>query len=511
MPDKKTIYLIHPASGITFSGLSECMDLFGRRAMCPNLALPTLAALVDEESFRVILCDENVEAVDFDLGCDIVGLTACHNQKERAFDIGRAFKERGKLVVMGGVVATLTLPDTHPLIDVIFRGEAERTWPQFLRDYLQGRHRPIYREDCFLDMALSPTPRLDLLPGDRYLMGTIQISRGCPFRCEYCSSIVLAGQAMRYKSSGQVTAELEQLHRLGYRDIFVADDNFTADRRRVKEILELLRDWNRAHDEPLTFSANISIDFARQQKLVPLLAEALVLNVFVGIESPNRDSLVETGKLQNLKGDMLQHIEGLHRRGIDVSAGMIVGFDHDNRDIFQLHADFLKKAHIPVCFVGMLLAPDGTPLKKRLLQEGRYLGSEIVGNHSSESNIIPKQMGAEELRNGYFWLMNRLYGEQHFIQRIKEVLPLYPKARVRRSRSKLRLFPVLTRLVVYYMREGKTMRQMFRQFFSLILKYRHHRELIVYWMIAYKHFRQTLIRHGVWKQHFVPPRQYGAQ
>jgi hypothetical protein len=316
---------------------------------------------------------------------------------------------------------------------------------------------------------------------------------------------------MRCKSREQVTAELEQLHRLGYRDIFVADDNLTADRRRVKEILELLRDWNRAHDEPLTFSANVSIDFARQQKLVPLLAEAGVLNVFVGIESPNRDSLVEAGKLQNLKGDMARHIEGLQRRGIDVSAGMIVGFDHDNRDIFQLHADFLDKAHIPVCFVGMLLAPDGTPLKERLLEEGRYLGSQMKGNHSFESNIIPKQMGAEELRSGYFWLMNRLYGEQHFIQRIKGVLPLYPKARVRRSRSRLHLSALLTRLVVYYMRGGKTMRQMFRQFLSLILKYRHHRELIVYWMIAYKHFRQTLVRHGMWKKHVVPHGEYRAQ
>jgi radical SAM superfamily enzyme YgiQ (UPF0313 family) len=505
--NKKTLYLINPSSGTTFSGLSECMDILGYRSLCPNLALPTLAALVDETYFNIVLCDENVEPVDFGLACDIVGLTVHHYQRERALQIARVFKEQGKLVVMGGSYATLSPIDRHPLIDVLFRGEAERTWPQFLADYLQGCQRTIYEEKDHADIDALPRPRLDLMRNERYLLGIIQVSRGCPYKCEFCDSVVLMGRKIRYKNNEQIIAELGQLHRLGYRSIFIADDNFTADKHRVKQILTIIRDWNNALDEPVMFSTNVSIDIVRHPELVSLLSEALVLNIFVGIESPNRDSLNEAGKFHNLRGSMLLGIELLHSRGLDVSAGMIVGFDHDNPTIFQAHADFIRHARIPICFAGMLLAPEGTPLKERLIREGRYIETNLAGDHSFDSNIIPAQMSTDELRSGYFRLMNQLYDEQNFIERVKDLLAILPQPHPlqrrykSREHKKLRRFlPLLGRLTFYYMTHGQALRRMFIRSIFLVLKYRGHTEMIVYWLIAYKHFRRILIKHGVWKK-----------
>lgn len=508
----KTLYLINPSSGTTFSGLSECLDVFGRRCLCPNLALPSLAALVDKRNFNVVICDENVEAIDYDFPCDCVGLTVHQYQKVRAFQIAEIFKKRGKLVIMGGPYITLNPVDKYLHVDVIFRGEAENTFPQFLSDYLQDRYKPIYQETGPINIAAQPPPRLDLLRNNHYLTGIMQISRGCPYKCEFCDSIALMGRKMRYKNNGQITAELNQLHRLGYRNIFIADDNFTADKHRVKEILMLLRDWNMTQSEPFMFTTNISIDIAQHPELIQLLSEALVLNVFVGIESPNADSLVEAGKLQNLDDRIIKGIQLLHQSGIDVSAGMIVGFDHDTPGIFQTQVDYIMNAHIPICFAGMLLAPEGTSLKERLIREGRYIDTELPGDHTFDSNIIPKQMSLAELRGGYFWLMNQLYDEQNFIKRVKDLLPLFPKPhplqlrlKSRENKKRRHFFSIFTRLAIYYMSNGKALRRIFRQMFHLLFKYRCHAEMIIYWFIVYKHFRRILIRHGVWKQKYTTP------
>ena len=507
MPERKRIYLVNPASGSNVAGLSECIDLLGYGYLCANLSLPTLAALVDESRFEVTICDENVDTVDLDFPCDLVGLTIYHYQRERTFELASEFRRRGRFVIAGGPFATQNLQQGHPLFDVVFVGEAEHTWPRFLDDYLAGRCRPIYEEYTHPDITSLPPPRFDLMHNERYLLGAIQISRGCPFRCDFCSCTVLYGREMRYKTDAQILAELNQLHRLGFRSMFILDDNFAGDRQRVREVLLLIRDWNNSLREPVMFSTGASVDIAGQSGLAPLFADALITNIFVGLETPDQRCLEGAQKFQNLKSNPLSDVEMMHRVGIDVAAGIMVGFDDDDLTIFRRQFEFLQEACIPVCFAGMMLAPDGTPLKERLIREGRYLGSESVRDHTLGTNVIPKRMTVEQLREGYFWLMSQLYDEEHYLARVRGILrrfprphPLMKRYKPREIRRPLKLLSVLLRLSTYYLTNGPRLRRMGLHAIPLFFKRWDHVATTIYWMIAFKHFRQMLINHGVYKR-----------
>jgi radical SAM superfamily enzyme YgiQ (UPF0313 family) len=316
---------------------------------------------------------------------------------------------------------------------------------------------------------------------------------------------------MRYKTDEQILEELEQLHQLGYRSIFILDDNLAGDKQRAVEILTVVRDWNESKKEPVMFSTNASVDIAEMPELASLFAQARVTNVFIGIETPNKQSLVGAQKLQNLKRDPLDNIKLLHSLGIDVAGGVMVGFDEDDFSIFQRQADFLQKTCIPICFAGMLLAPDGTELKERLIRENRYLGGESVRDHTFDTNIVPKQMTVAELRGGYFWLMNEIYEENNFLNRVRGILSRFPKPdpqmkpyRPREMRKPLKLLSVLWRLVVYYMVNGASLRRMSLRFIPLLFRYYSHAATTIYWLIAYKHFREMLIRHGVYRHELTP-------
>jgi|GEM_PF-6719644 len=284
--DRPTIYLVNPRSGSNVAGLTECIDLLGYRYLCANLSLPTLAAMVDESKFKIEICDENVDTVDFDLPCDIVGLT-------------------------------------------------------------------IY---------------------------------------------------------------------------------------------------------------------------------------------------------QNLKSDVRRDVALLHSYGIDVAAGIVVGFDDDDSLIFRRQAAFLQELSIPVSFAGMLLTPDGTELKERLIKEGRYLGGDRVKGHTCDTNVHPGHMTVEQLRNGYFWMMNQLYDERHFRERVQGALARYPEPsalarryRPREMRNPSKFVSVMARLLGYYFAGGSAMRWMLWRYLLVTLKHRSHAAVAIYWLISFKHFRELLIRNGVYK------------
>jgi radical SAM superfamily enzyme YgiQ (UPF0313 family) len=499
---KKVIYLINPFSGANVAGLTECIDLLGYGYLCANLSLPTLAAMVDERAFEVVICDENVDTIDYDFPCDIVGLTIYHYQRERTFEIAREFRKRGKLVIVGGPYATQNLQEGHPLFDVVFCGEAEHTWPQFLSDYLRGDYRRLYVEGDHPDITSLPVPRFDLMRNNRYLLGALQTGRGCPYQCDFCTSTVLYGRTMRYKTDHQIIAELEQLHHLGYRSVFLLDDNLVGNRDRARQIVCAIRDWNESKSEPVMFSTSASVDIGTQSDLGKLFGEALITNVFVGIETPSTESLVGAGKYQNLKSDIRRDVEALHGYGIDVAAGIIVGFDDDDPSIFRRQVDFLQELSIPVSFAGMMLAPDGTELKARLLREGRYLESDEIKDHTRDTNVLPKGMTLSELRQGYFWMMSEIYKEDNFLERVKGALARYPEPSVlarrykpREIRNPFKFISVAVRILGYYIFGSPALRRMLLRYMFVLLRHRKHTATALYWLIAFKHFRELVISH----------------
>jgi len=380
----------------------------GKRCAFPNLALPTVAGLTPA-GHEVVLCDENVEPIDFDTDADVVGITGFAVHTRRIFEIAEAFRRRGKLVAAGGPFATLCPEELRGRVDVLFVGEAEYTWPQFVRDYEKGVWQPEYRQDDKPSMLDSPLPRFDLLKVNRYRSMAIQFARGCPYSCEFCDIIVMYGRRPRTKSVAQVLAEVEAIHALGMKNIFVVDDNFIGNKKEAKALLTALGDWQRQRGYPVEFMTEVSLNVAQDNELLALMKRARFTTIFVGIESPRMASLEESNKAQNTREDLVTSVHRIQAAGIEVMAGMIVGFDHDDPSIFEEQFRFIQQARIPISMTGMLNAMPKTPLHARLKKAGRLI-AESVGDQFVFTNIVPGGMSRLELYEGYRALLRRLYG-----------------------------------------------------------------------------------------------------
>jgi len=435
------IYLVAPRNPESFWTFDRILSSLNKKCVFPNLSLPTVAGLTPPEH-EVVLCDENVEPVDFDTDADIVGLTGYVVHTQRIFELAAEFRRRGKFVVAGGPFASLCPEQLRDRVDVLFVDEAEYTWPQFLKDFASGQWHAEYRQAEKPSMHDSPLPRFDLLKTDRYRSMTIQFARGCPFNCEFCDIIVMYGRKPRTKTVEQVMAEIREILRLGMRNIFVVDDNFIGNKKEAKQLLHAIAAWQKANDYPIEFMTEVSLNVAQDDELLELMAQAHFTTIFIGIESPRATSLEETQKLQNLRENILDSVHRIQRAGIEVMAGMIVGFDHDDPSIFEEQFQFIQDARIPISMTGMLNAMPKTPLHQRLKEAGRLL-AESVGDQFVLTNIIPKGMSRIQLYEGYRDLLRRLYSYRNYRRRVMQLIlgkGAQIQARLVASRQDLRIF-----------------------------------------------------------------------
>jgi len=414
------IYLLSPKNPESFWTFDRILPSLSKRCVFPNLALPTVAAITPRDH-EVVLCDENVEPIDFDTDADIVGITGYVVHRTRILEIIAEFKRRGKFVVAGGPFASLCPDDLRGKADVVFVDEAEHTWPMFLRDFAAGRWKSEYRQDQKPDLLDSPLPRFELLKVDRYRTMTIQFARGCPFNCEFCDIIVMYGRRPRTKSVAQVMAEVNTLHELGVTNIFVVDDNFIGNKKEAKHLLEAIAAWQETKGYPIDFMTEVTLNIAQDEDLLRLMRRANFTTIFVGIETPRPASLKETGKTQNMREDMMTSIHRIQQAGMEVMAGMIVGFDHDDASIFDEQFRFIQEARIPISMTGMLNAIPRTPLHARLRKAGRLI-AEHVGDQFLFTNIIPESMSRLELYEGYKRLLHRLYDYGNYRERAMSLI-----------------------------------------------------------------------------------------
>lgn len=416
----RSLYLVNPDNDVpTYFG-SDVFRATGRppAVVIGDLAVTTVAALAPRD-FEVRICEEGAGPIDYDCGAEIVGITGKVSQWGHMQSIAREFRRRGATVVIGGSFASLCPEVVAPHADVLVCGEVEEIAEELFADLRAGRPKPRYT-GTRPDLALSPTPRWELYPNHRAFSGCVQTSRGCPFECEFCDVIQYVGRNQRHKPVDHVLRELDLLYRLGYRSVFVADDNFTAYRRRTKELLRAMRSWNRRQTRgPVSFGTQVSIDAADDEELLSLLAEAGFNTVFIGIETINEESLRESKKRQNVGVDVVEKVQRFFDHGVLVLAGMIVGFDSDGPEIFERQLALLQDACLPVASLGMLVAPAATPLHARLAAAGRLAqdGQEVVASPWA-TNIVPKQMSAEDLLAGMRWLASRLYEPRAFGERL---------------------------------------------------------------------------------------------
>ncbi|TMQ28011.1 MAG: DUF4070 domain-containing protein [Nitrospirae bacterium] len=414
------IALINPRFDVSFWGHDHVMPIVGKRANTPVAALPLLAALTPH-AHVVTLIDENVEPLDYAAlaGMDIVGVTGMSVQRARMKEILRELKQRGCFTVVGGPWVTVQEDYFGELADVIFVGEAEDTWPAFLEDWQVGQWKRRYEQPTKSDMTRVPTPRFELLKMDAYLYASLQISRGCPFTCEFCDIIVTFGRLPRLKTSAQVLAELDSLRRLHVHQVFIVDDNFIGNKQAIKGVLRDVIQYQEHHGYPFTFFTEATLDLAEDDELMRLMTDANIEAVFIGIETPNEAALKETKKYQNVrpvKGSMLERIQRIQRAGLEVTCGMIVGFDHDDATIFHAQRQFLADGHIPHAMLGMLYAIPKTPLHARLTNEGRL---DPADESEFGTNVIPLNLSRSQLRDGYIGVMHALYEAPAYFERVE--------------------------------------------------------------------------------------------
>ncbi len=415
--------LIHPRFESSYWGLDHALEVLGSRAVLPPASLPLLAALTPR-SHSITLVDENVQTIDYDrcASADIVGLTGMFVQRARMRQILTELKRRGAFVVVGGAWVTVQEDDFGDLADVVFVGEADETWPRFLEDWEAQRHAKRYEQTERTNLAKLPAPRLDLLSMSDYQFGSIQMTRGCPFTCEFCDIIVVFGRQPRIKTSAQILSELDQLLAAGKNTIYIVDDNLIGNKKAIKTVLRDIIAWQKSRHYAVTLAAEASIDLAEDDELMKLMVDANISFVFVGIETPNEVSLRETKKIQNLtdaRGTMLSKVHRIQQAGMEVWSGMIVGFDGDDLSIFKRQRDFIRDSQIVNTMVNQLVAIPRTPLFTRLERENRL-------DHSVEAlergtNVLPKQLSPTQLYEGCAYLMRDLYTPEAYFERLDKL------------------------------------------------------------------------------------------
>jgi radical SAM superfamily enzyme YgiQ (UPF0313 family) len=388
------------------------------RTINPPLGLATLAALSPDD-WKIEIIDENIETIPLQPKADIIGICGMGVQFRRQKELLRFYRNRGYYVVAGGSYASLCPEYYKNLADTVVAGEAEYIWRRFCTDFEKGTPGKLYQECEEVSLEDSPTPRFDLLKLHKYQAVSLQFSRGCPYRCEFCDIIVMFGRKPRVKTFEQVGRELDELRKLNVTNVFFVDDNLIGNKPVAKKLMAYLRDYQKEHNYKFLFGTEASLNLAQDDELLDLFTQANFGWVFIGIESPDEGSLKETLKFQNTRSDILSSIRHVYSYGIEVLAGFIIGFDNDTLRTFDLQYNFIQNSGIQAAMIGLLTAVPKTPLYERLEKDGRIIkDASGTDNTKLGTNLVPKQMSYEQMVNGYRELYYRLLDDRTIADRI---------------------------------------------------------------------------------------------
>ncbi len=465
--------LLYPHFPRTFWSFDRFMEMAGVKAFIPPLGILTVAALLPAE-WSLRFFDRNVEEESQEdwHWCDIVILSAMIVQREDFHHLIRKAVAMGKKVAVGGPYPTsLAEHAQHSGAHYLILDEGEITIPAFLEALERGESTGVFRALEKPDVTLSPLPRYDLLQREQYLMMAVQFSRGCPFNCEFCDIINLYGRKPRTKDNAQILAELQTLYDLGWRgSVFMVDDNFIGNQRNVKRLLRELIPWMKQHNHPFTFLTEASVNLAEDPELLKLMVQAGFYGVFLGIETPDQESLEVTRKLQNTRHPLVEACRRINEAGLLIYAGFILGFDGERPGAGRRIEEFVAATAIPQPMLGVLQALPNTALWTRLEREGRLLpdADGLCGDQNTLMNFVPTRP-LEEIGHEYVGALWRMYEPSAYLERcLRHCLAIRPNPQSSR-RVTIPLAKALRLLTLLLWTQGVRHRAIRAQFWRQLL------------------------------------------
>lgn len=444
------ILFIYPQYPDSFWSFKHALKFISKKAAVPPLGLITVSSMLPA-TWHKKLVDMNVSPLKNEdvIWADYVFLSAMYIQKESVSIVITECQKHDVKIVAGGPLFTQEY-DNYPQIDHFVLNEAELTLPMFLKDLAAGHPEKIYKTAEFADLSMTPVPDYRLLEKKKYAFMNLQVSRGCPYNCDFCEITSLLGHKVRMKETRQILDELETLYMLGWRGpIEIVDDNFIGNKITIKtDLLPAMKQWMDTHRYPFEFNIQSSINLADDEELMLLMVETGFTSSFIGIETPDEQSLQYCHKVQNNNRNLLQSVKKIQKKGIQVSGGFIVGFDSDTPGVFQRQIDFIQKSGIVSAMVGLLNAPKNTRLYEQMKEENR-LTTEATGNNTDFSmNFIPK-MNYNELIDGYKKIINNIYGIKPYYRRLRRLLLNYNREYKKQQRINFTLVIAFLKSIYY--------------------------------------------------------------
>ncbi|MFC2081256.1 B12-binding domain-containing radical SAM protein [Bacteroidota bacterium] len=486
------VLLVYPRCPDSFWSFRHALKFISKKAVLPPLGLITVSAMLPA-AWKKKLVDLNVTTLRLNdiEWADFVFISAMYIQKESVANVIAECKKLNKKIVAGGPLFTREY-DNYPEIDHFILNEAEITMPHFLADFHTGRPQRLYKTSEYADMANTPVPDYHLLDRDRYASMNIQVSRGCPFACDFCEITALLGRRVRMKEPAQIIEELETLYRLNWGGpVFIVDDNFIGNKKEVKNrYLPAMKAWMQRHKFPFTFNTETTINLSDDQELMSLMVETGFDGTFIGIETPEEQSLQACNKVQNKNRNMIESVKKIQKAGMKVSGGFIVGFDSDSPGVFQRQIDFIQKSGIVSAMVGLLNAPKNTRLYERLEAENRITDESTGNNTDLFMNFKPK-MDQIDLLAGYKNIISNIYGIKPYYQRVRKLLMIYNRKYSRKARVNLSQLKALFKsmLIIGMLKKGR------REYWKLLIwtlfkRPRHFAEAVTLAVFGY-HYRNV--------------------
>lgn len=403
------------------------------------LALPTLAAVTpDRHSVKIV--DEAIEPIHFDEDCDLVGVTAMTFKATRAYQIAGEFRKRGKTVVLGGIHASMCPQEAALHADCVVGGEAEEIWPVLLDDFENGSLKKFYKAERPPDITRLPVPRYSLVKMRNYYFVYLQTSRGCPYNCEFCTVTQMNGRQMRFKSPGQVVAEIEAVLKIlpypatnvkdrrdgkikkYHTSFFFTDDNFAINREHAVAVCRELIRYQRESGRIFTWVTQVNYKTGLDDELLEIFSDANCDALFMGFESLDPDALRAMNKTMNSPQLYARVIENVRRHGMECVFSMILGGDYDTPGTVDTAVDFINKNQVFYVLPNILTPYPGTHLYEKLQEEGRIIDREPSHYNIRNTVFIPKKMSPFELQRGYVDLCNRIFRLKALEERSRDML-----------------------------------------------------------------------------------------